>query len=358
VAKIKDVAKHANVSVSTVSYVLSGKRPISQETRERVYESIRALGYQPHAGARALASKRTNVFALVMPLHSGVYVPVVMQFVSAVVTRAREVDHDVLILTKDEGEEGLHRVQERSLADAMIVMDVEMHDARLPFLRTLQTPTVLIGFPEKADGLICVDLDFTAAGARCLDHLADLGHTCVGLIGSPYVVYQRETGFATRVAEGVRNAARRRNVRLTTHPCDPTPEGVRQAVSDLLGQQPGMTGLIVHNEAIIEPLLAALRERGRQVPQDISVVAIGPADLARRFDLTAVELPTHEIGRRAVDLAMAQLAEATVPPATLLEPRLTVRGSSQPRTSTRLTGRPVVGAALTKTGPQPGLRRR
>ena len=327
-AKIKDVARHANVSVSTVSYVLSGKRPISQETRERVYESIRILGYQPHAGARALASKRTNVVALMMPLHSGVYVPVVMQFVTAVVTRAREVDHDVLVLTKDEGEDGLHRVQERSLADALIVMDVEMHDVRLPFLRTLHTPAVLIGFPEESGGLTCVDLDFAAAGAACVDHLADLGHTCVGLVGSPYVVYQRETGFATRVASGIRMAARRRGISTSTHPCDPTPDGVRQAVSDLLGQHPGMTGLIVHNEAVIETLLAALRERGRRVPEDISVVAIGPKDLARRFDLTAVELPAQEIGRRAVDLAMAQLEEASVPAATLLAPRMTVRGST------------------------------
>lgn len=330
-AKIKDVAEHAKVSVSTVSYVLTGKRPISQATRERVYASIRALGYQPHAGARALASRRTNVLALVIPLHSGVNVPVVMQFVSAVVTRAREMDHDVLVLTKDEGEAGLHRVQERSLADALIVMDVELHDARVPFLRTLQTPTVLIGFPADAAGLVCVDLDFAAAGALCVDHLADLGHTCVGLIGSPYVVYERETGFATRVADGVQSAATRRRITTTSHPCDPTSEGVRRAVDDLIGRHPEMTGLIVHNEAVVEPLLTALRERGRRVPQDVSVVAIGPDALARRFDLSAVDLPATEVGSRAVDLAMNQLEKTSVPAATLLRPRLTTRGSTAPR---------------------------
>lgn len=333
-AKIKDVARHANVSVSTVSYVLTGKRPISQATRERVYASIRALGYQPHAGARALASRRTNVLALVIPLHSGVNVPVVMQFVAAVVTRAREVDHDVLVLTKDEGEEGLHRVQERSLADALIVMDVEMHDARLPFLRTLQTPTVLIGFPADAAGLVCVDLDFAAAGALCVDHLADLGHSCVGLVGSPYIVYERETGFATRVAGGIQTAAARRRITTTSHPCDPTPEGIRQTVHDLLGQHPDMTGLIVHNEAVIEPLLAALRERGRRVPDDMSIVAIGPDALARRFDLSAVDLPADDLGGRAVDLAMGQLEKTSVPTATLLAPRLTARGSTAIRQRT------------------------
>ena len=67
-ATLADVARHAGVAASTVSYVLSGKRPVSEETRERVAQSIKLLGYQPHAGARALASAKSNVLALVVPL--------------------------------------------------------------------------------------------------------------------------------------------------------------------------------------------------------------------------------------------------------------------------------------------------
>ena len=73
---------------STVSYVLSGRRPISAETRARVQAAIAELGFHPHAGARALASSRTNVLALVAPLRVGVNVPVIMQFATAVVTCA------------------------------------------------------------------------------------------------------------------------------------------------------------------------------------------------------------------------------------------------------------------------------
>ena len=69
-ATIADVAKAAGVSSSTVSYVLSGKRPISQATRHRVEKAIRDLGFSPHAGARALASSRTNVLGLVVPLRA------------------------------------------------------------------------------------------------------------------------------------------------------------------------------------------------------------------------------------------------------------------------------------------------
>ena len=327
---IVDVARHANVSASTVSYVLSGKRPISPETQARVHESIKQLGYHPHAGARALASKRTNVIALVMPLRSGVHVPVLMQFVTAVATRAREFDHDVLLLTQDEGERGMRRIEGSSLADAIIVMDIELEDERAPLIRSLHTPCVLIGFPAEADGMTCVDLDFGAAGRACLDHLADLGHRCVGLIGSPYAVYARGTGFATRVANGVAAAAMDRGVRASTHPCDASRDGAPAMVRELLRAHPGMTGLIVHNELVVESVVHALRESGKRVPEDMAVVAICPDDLADRLNLSAVALPAEEVGRRAVDLVMTKLAEGEVPAATWLPPRLTVRESTSP----------------------------
>ncbi|MGO4750470.1 LacI family DNA-binding transcriptional regulator, partial [Streptomyces sp. 2MCAF27] len=108
--RITDVARHAGVSPSTVSYALSGKRPISEATRRRIHASIHELGYRPHAGARALASSRTRVLALVTPLREGGDGTATMRFAARVVTAARRHDHDVLLLTQEEGEEGLHRV--------------------------------------------------------------------------------------------------------------------------------------------------------------------------------------------------------------------------------------------------------
>ncbi|WP_030045390.1 LacI family DNA-binding transcriptional regulator, partial [Streptomyces resistomycificus] len=201
-AKITDVARRAGVSPSTVSYALSGKRPISDATRRRVREAVRELGYRPHAGARSLAGSRSKVLALVAPLRAGVHVPVVTQFAVSVVTTARRHDHDVLLMTQEEGEEGLRRVADTALADALIVMDVQLHDSRLPLLRRLADPSVLIGLPASPEGLTCVDLDFKAAGEACVEHLARLGHRVVALVGSPPEVYVRQTAFAQRVVQG------------------------------------------------------------------------------------------------------------------------------------------------------------
>lgn len=113
-ATLADVARHAGVAASTVSYVLSGKRSISEETRERVQRSIEVLNYHPHAGARALASSRSNVLALIVPLRSDTYVPVMMEIAIAVVTKARAYGYDVLLMTNDEGSEGIRRVASSS----------------------------------------------------------------------------------------------------------------------------------------------------------------------------------------------------------------------------------------------------
>lgn len=332
--KITDVARHAGVSPSTVSYALSGKRPISEETRRRIEASISELGYRPHAGARALASSRSNVLALVVPLRAGIHVPVVMQFAVSVVTAARQHDHDVLLLTQEEGEEGLRRVADSALVDALIVMDVQLHDPRLPLLRALDRPSVLIGFPAGPAGLTCIDLDFKAAGELCVERLAGLGHRVVALVGSPPEVYVRGTAFAQRVVEGFTAAADRGGLASSVHPCEASPAAARRVAEQLLREQPALTGVVVHNEPVLEPLIDAFEQLGLRVPVDLSVTAICPDELAEnvRVPVTSVAIPSTEVGARAVELLMKKLGGTDVPEATLLAPRLTERASTAPRT--------------------------
>lgn len=329
---ITDVARHAGVAVSTVSYVLSGKRAISATTRQRVLASIDLLGYHPHAGARALASRRANVIALVLPLRTGMHLPVLMQLVTAVVTAARQFDHDVLLMTADEGPAGLRRIAASAMVDGVIVMDVEMTDARAPVLRELERPSVLIGFPADASGLTCVDLDFYRAGARCVEHLRELGHRRVTLLGAPAVVYERDTGFAHRTRAGFLETAARHGMAATAHPCEESADAVRDALGAVFAGDPGVTGLVVHNEAAVTHVMAALPLLGRAVPADVSVVAICPDQQAMSIDppLSSVLIPAEEVGRQAVSLLMRKLDGRAVPDATLLVPALTPRRSTAP----------------------------
>ncbi|WP_112264532.1 LacI family DNA-binding transcriptional regulator [Lentzea terrae] len=330
---IKEVARHAGVSMSTVSYVLSGKRSISGETRRRVEQSIAALGYHPNAGARALASSKSQVLGLVVPLRSGVNMPVIMQFVASIVSAARDYDYDVLLLTKEAGPGEAHRVTARSMADAIILMDVESDDLRIPELRTVEAPVVLLGMPDDHEGLSCVDLDFATAGRQMAGHLADRGHRSIALIGSPPAVYERGTSYAARLLEGFRSEAAKRDVRASVHPCAPGYDAVAKCLDQALAPEHGTTGLVVHNEAVLGPLLLELRRRSLDVPADLSVITLCPDDVAESLPvpLTSIAVPAQELGTIAVEMVMARLTEEHAPEVRLLQPRLTDRGSTSRR---------------------------
>ncbi|MFC1402983.1 MULTISPECIES: LacI family DNA-binding transcriptional regulator [Streptacidiphilus] len=329
---LAEVARHAGVSSSTVSYVISGKRTISGATRQRVEQAISELGYHPNAGARALAGKRSHIIALVVPLRTDVYVPIMMEIAISVTMAARQYGYDVLLITNDEGPEGVRRVAASGLADGVILMDVELEDERIPVLRALNTHAALIGLPEDSTGLSCVDHDFFAAGASCADHLADLGHRDVAFIGYGSAVYQRHAGYAERTLAGFRDRAAARGLRILHRPCEGTYESTAGAFSRILADRPATTGFVVQNEGAIGPLMSLLRTAGRIVPEDASVVALCPEPLAEQYSprLTAVTGPAQELGRRAVDLLMQRIDGKEPQEVTLLTPVLTVRESSGP----------------------------
>ncbi|KOG35597.1 MULTISPECIES: LacI family DNA-binding transcriptional regulator [Streptomyces] len=341
---LAEVARHAGVSASTVSYVLSGKRPISAVTRRRVTASIEQLGYQPHAGARALASSRSRIIALMVPLRTDMYVPVMLEIAVAVATTARAHGYDVLLLTGEEGPSALRRVTGSGLAEAVILMDVQLDDGRLPVLRTAGPPAVLVGLPADPAGLNCVDLDFRAAGALCVDHLAGLGHREIAVIGESPGVYARHTGFAERTLSGLRSRAAEREVRMLHRPCEGSHDAVAGVLARILDERPHVSAFVVQNETAVEPLLALLRRTGRAVPEDVSVVAVCADQIAAQASvpLTSVAIPAQELGRRAVERLIARLTGRPdgegAAGVELLTPVLTVRDSSGPPPPPRTPG--------------------
>src|SRR6185437_7797133 len=118
----------------------------SEETRRRVLEAIEGLTYEPNAGARALASQRTSVIGLVFPFHPGADAPAQLPFIQTIASSARAREHEVLLVTSDEGSAGLRRLAGRSLCDAIVLMDVQGRgDERIPVAAALRVPVVLVG---------------------------------------------------------------------------------------------------------------------------------------------------------------------------------------------------------------------
>lgn len=334
-AKIDEVARAAGVSISTVSYALSGKRPVAPDTRARIEAAVRELGYRPNAGARMLAGRRTNIFALTEPFRPDTHAPTHMSFVLATSIAARRNDYDILLLTEEEASAGMGRVASSGLVDGVIVLDVAPDDERVALARELAVPSVFVGLPDDREGLVCVDLDFEAAAALAVDRLAEAGHTALALLGQPDVAYAM-SNFPPRVRRGFEERARERGVAhafRSSGAVRPSPATVRHAVGELLDD--GATAFLVHAaEEVHVVLLAELAARGLSVPDDVSVVAV-----ASTFDAGALAVPLDDIPLvpqlscdLAVDLALRSLDDAPPEPGVyLLDPSYHRRGSVAPR---------------------------
>jgi DNA-binding LacI/PurR family transcriptional regulator len=137
------------------------------------------------------------------------------------------------------------------------------------------------------------------------------------------------------VVQGFTAAADRHRLSSSVHPCEAAAAAARVVAEQLLREQPALTGVVVHNEAVLEPLMDAFESLGLRVPRDLSVTAICPDEQAARarVPVTSVAIPSTEVGERAVELLMKKLGGARVPEATLLAPHLTHRASTAPRSA-------------------------
>ena len=331
-ATISDVAARAGVSISTVSYVLSGKRSISAATAARVEKAINDLGYRPNAGARMLASASTKLLAFSAPMHSETYPMSFMAFVLSVVGAARDQGYDVILLTEsgEEAAEAIRRVVGTELVDGIVMMDVALDDPRVEVIRSLDVPAVVIGLPEDTDDLACVDLDFEAAGRMCADRFADLGHRSVGLIGHSTALYERRMGFAWRFREAFLGRARERGLEAIFVPTDG-----EDALGRAFDECPGVTGLVLDcNEFEVSAALASARAKGLEDsigrPGGLSVLVACACFDTDRFpvELDEVPLDATRSGLKAVDKLLA-LMNGGAPSVELYAPEYGERGSVQ-----------------------------
>jgi DNA-binding LacI/PurR family transcriptional regulator len=333
----KDVARAAGVSQSTVSYVISGKRPISEATRRRVLAAIEQLTYEPNAGARALASQRTRVIGLVLPFANKTDVAGLLPFIETIATSAREHDHEVLLVTADEGSAGLRRLAGRSLCDAMVLMDLSTVDERVEVAASLRTPVILIGVPDDRVGLHCVDVDFRASAYLAVEELVRTEHDRIVLVGFPPEVVARDLNFVRRFLDAAKEAVDELGVDARV--ISPVPagrEGAGAAVEQALAYGQGSRlGIVIPNAQPVPPFLHALSAHGAVPGRDVSVVAVCPDALAEECEppVTNVSLESKDVSRRAMRTLFWLLdptPRALPPGVDLIPPRLTGRASVMP----------------------------
>ena len=329
---IHDVARAAGVSISTVSYAISGKRTISATTRTRIDRAIAELHYEPNAGARMLAGSKTQILALSAPMRLDAHLPTHMRFVSAITDAARAHDYDVLLLAGGDETSGLRRVTARALTDGAIMLGVADDDERVPLVREAALPAAFIGVPEDSAGITCVDLDFEAAARDSVRHLIAQGHERIGVIGHPATYRDRHTGFIRRYHDEFNRAAQEAGARVEQRYPALGRENAKAAIAEVLAAMPDVSALVFHcNEPVVATILRDLHERGIRIPDDLSVLAACASYDAGDLEvpLTDIPLPLESMCRLAVAEATAQIEGHGPGGTTLIPPRLIERGSTR-----------------------------
>ena len=202
---IKDVAERAGVSTTTVSLALNNKGTVGQETRQRVMEIAREMGYMPSNAAKSLVSNRTGIIGVAFPIPDMLtYTHKVLgPYVAFLSNRLNHWNQNCLVATKPyQDQHGFAQLVKSRVADGIIVMDVRMQDYRLDVLRQCNMPFALIGRPEDATGVHYVDIDAEQGGYLAARHLLELGHRHIVFYGTA----EEQMGYTYRSLQGYRRA--------------------------------------------------------------------------------------------------------------------------------------------------------
>jgi DNA-binding LacI/PurR family transcriptional regulator len=331
---IGEIARRAGVSRSTVSYVLSGKRAVSEPTRQRIQAVIDELDYRPNANARALKEGRTRTLGLVIPPASQRLTDMQLGFVASVVEAAARADLDVLLSPSGgDHDRSFERIVTGRRVDGAILMEIRLEDDRVTRLRQSRLPFVTIGRTAEPTGTSWVDVDYEGLIARCVHHLADLGHRHVALVNRSAELVAAGYGPGHRALAGFSQAVAERGLTGVDLCCgDDAPAG-EAAMSRLLTTRPEVTAVATINEAALPGVQRALQSEGRLVPRDFSVVGVAAAHWAEDFrpPLTAADVPTLEMGAEAVALLLERIAAPTAAPRHhLYQPPISLRASTAP----------------------------
>jgi DNA-binding LacI/PurR family transcriptional regulator len=324
----QDVARLAGVSQSTVSYVLTGSRPISAATRQRVEEAIEKLGYHPNSGARALRSRRSGVIGLMVPEAYG-NDAVLMRFVGAIAREAQRFGYDILLVTAQEGARGIHRVVRTGVCEALILMELGRHDERVAAVVEAGLPFVLIGKPVGFPNGSVVDLDFERLGRMVVDRAADEGCERLLLFGEPG--HRRHRNDVSRFLLGIEEQAQSTGLEIVLDAGDlpDVPARARELAQG--GRRTAVFGLNGVTEVLFATAASgALEDRGLRMLAltDEDLAAISPL-LARipRIDPRRVEI--SELAVR--ELVRLLREEGASPRVTLVEPEWVERARDRER---------------------------
>ncbi|MPQ44830.1 LacI family DNA-binding transcriptional regulator [Clostridium tarantellae] len=312
-ASIKDVAKEAGVSIATVSRVLNDIDVVNEETKKKVLEAIKKLGYRPNIVARSLKTQRTRTVGILVPDISTQFYPEIVRGAEDV---ANIYNYNVMLCNSDfdlEKEKEYLRVLKEKMVDGVLYMSSSLNDNILELINELDLKTVLVETKDKNGELPSVTIDNISATYDSTNYLLDKELNKLAFIG---VKKDGNTAWAQRF-EGYKKALDERAIEVDEELMYFGNLKIRTGYEGIIeilerGQMP--EGVICASDEIAIGVINALRDKGVKVPEEVSVVGFNDIYSAQVVypRLTTVAQPMYDMGSIAMRMLIKLINQKTL----------------------------------------------
>jgi LacI family transcriptional regulator len=348
-ASIKEVARHAGVSIGTVSNVLNRPDVVAPGTRQRVLDTIAELGFVRNESARQLRMGRSRTVGLVVLDVANPFFTDVARGAEAVADGAGAV---VVLCNSGEDPDRerrhLDHLEEQRVRGVLITPVDSDGGERVDQLVARGTPTVLVDRTSARPDRCSVAVDDRLGGQLAGEHLLERGHRRIGYVGGPFTIRQvveRHDGLAAAVTAAGLDAP------LVTATASLTVAAGQQAGGTLAALPAARrpTAVFCANDLLALGLLQELTRLGLRVPRDVAIV--GYDDIifaaAAAVPLSSVRQPREQLGRTAAELLLEEVGDRAAHRhrQVVFEPELVVRASSDVRRRRRAAAASVPAAA-------------
>ncbi|WP_127498775.1 LacI family DNA-binding transcriptional regulator [Paenibacillus glycanilyticus] len=332
---IKDIAKAAGVSPSTVSRVVSNHPRISKETSAKVKKIMEEMGYHPNVMAKSLVSKTTKTLAIMLPrpaeeLFQDFFFG---ELLRGILTHSTRAGYDMLLTTATSAHdetETISRLVFGRRVDGVILLSARVNDPLIRYLNEQDFPSILIGRAgEEYSRVMTVNNDNIQAAYDATQHLIKQGHSRIGFVSGP-----TNLTVSNDRMEGYKKAMREAGLPMQSEwivEGEFLQESGFRAMSFIMGLPERPTGLVVIDDVVAFGVLRGLTEIGYKVPDDISLVSFNNIALSELATppISSVDIGTYQLGYTASQLLIRQIQDEPIHQSDVIIPhRLIVRESS------------------------------
>ncbi|WP_219834186.1 LacI family DNA-binding transcriptional regulator [Paenibacillus sp. R14(2021)] len=306
--KIKDVAKHAGVSVTTVSRVLNGEKYVKDDLKERVKRAIDELGYSPSHIARSLVLKKTNLIGVIVPDITSSFYSTILSTIERTASRN---DYNLMvcnILEETDKELKYLQVFKQMRVDGIIIMHEKLNEEIRELIQSLDIPFLFSSVKPADQEFVSVIIDDYAASYDVTRHLISLGHTRIGFIGGD----MRDVTSGQNRYLGYRDALTDCGLAIVSDYIrfgDYKTQSGHALMKEILANETPPTAVFAVSDDMAVGAMNCIHDHGLKVPDDVSIIGFDGSQLTEqvRPRLSSMEQPILEMGEVTVETLLAMI---------------------------------------------------